>query len=95
MEKLKQVMRNVVRGSGTMPHVGEHPGLPMVIFGGVFLLLTIFVNGPFASITLLMLGLQFFLLLAFAVGSYERALLVDALRREEEQRVGREDSDGC
>lgn len=96
MNKLKQVLKDVIRGTGTLPYVGEHLGLPLVIFCAVFALLSIVTNGFLASVTLILLGLLVATLVAFAYGSYMRALFSDALREEaeEEQRQKKEAHDG-
>ena len=72
---MRRILRQIRRGCGTLPHVGEHPGNPMVCLVASILM---FIGG--------WAGLAMFsvvLLPAYLLGAYERAEFSDQLTKKE------------
>lgn len=79
---MPSVIRNVIRGCGTLPHVGEHPGWPMLVamlaLGGIAGVRNESMTAPIG----LLIGLSITAAVAipaFLVGAHQRAVTSDAI----------------
>lgn len=78
------VIRQIYRGCGDLPYVGEHPGWPVLMF---FICVGGIVGGERGGFTGALLGIFAIvvpMVPLFLTGAYERAELSDALIAHEE-----------
>lgn len=76
-------VKQAIRGTGYLPHVGAHPGTEIVI---LLILLTAFVSAAHAGVLGFIAGFFFSAVIygpIYLIGAYDRARLSDRLQKGE------------
>lgn len=76
-------IKQAIRGTGRLPHVGAHPGTEMIV---MILLMTAFVGAAHAGVLGFIAGILFGMVIygpIYLIGAYDRARLSDRLEKGE------------